>query len=67
MGATFEEAELRLDQVPERYHKFAKLWGPSSERLAEHVLWDYEIELKPRTTPKFFLVYKLTETENAAL
>jgi transposase InsO family protein len=67
VGATFEEAELRLDQVPERYHKFAKLWGPNSERLAEHAPWDHEIELEPGTTPKFFPVYKLTETENAAL
>ena len=50
-----------------KYYKFAKLWGLNSERLIKHALWDYKIELKPKTTLKFFLVYKLTETENLAL
>ena len=67
MGATFKEVEFRLNQVPKRYYKFAKLWGLNSKRLVEHALWDHKIKFKPKTTLKFLLVYKLMETENAAL
>ena len=67
MGATFKEVEFRLNQVPKKYYKFAKLQGPNSERLVEYIPWDYKIELKPKTTLKFFLIYKLTETKNLAL
>ena len=67
MGAIFKEAEFRLNQVPKRYYKFTKLWGLNSKRLVEYILQDYKIKLKPKITPKFFLVYKLTETKNAAL
>ena len=65
--ATFKEIEFRLDQMLKRYYKFAKLQGLSSKRLAKYILWDYKIKLKPKTILKFFLVYKLTETKNAAL
>ena len=53
--------------MPKRYYKFIKLWGLNSKRLVEYILWDNKIKFKPRTTPKFFLVYKLIETENLAL
>ena len=53
--------------MPKRYYKFAKLWGLNNKKLAEYVLWDYKIELKPRTILKFFLIYKLTKTKNLAL
>jgi len=29
-------SQLELESVPQRYHKFAKIWSPESERLAEH-------------------------------
>ena len=33
----------------------------------EYILWDYKINLEPKTVLKFFLIYKLTEIENLAL
>jgi hypothetical protein len=56
-----------LDYILKRYYKFIKLWSLDSERLAEYVLWDYKIDLKPGIILKFFLIYKLIETENLAL
>ena len=66
-GATFKKAEFRLNQIPKRYHKFTKLWGPNSKRLIKHAPWDHKIKLKPRTTLKFFSVYKLIKTKNLTL
>ena len=65
--ATYKEAKFKLDYILKRYYKFAKLQSLDSERLTKYVLWDYEINLKLETTPKFFLIYKLMETENLAL
>ena len=67
VGAIYEEAEFKMDYILKRYYKFTKLQSLDSERLAKHILWDYKIEFKPRTTLKFYLIYKLTETENLAL
>ena len=64
---TYKEAKLKLDYILKRYYKFAKLQSLNSERLIEYVLWDYKIDLKLGTILKFFLTYKLTETENLAL
>ena len=65
--ATFKKAELRLNQVPKRYYKFAKLQGLNNKRLVEYILQDYKIKLKPKITLKFFLVYKLIKIKNLAL
>ena len=67
VGATYEETKFELDYILKRYYKFAKLWSLDSERLIKYILWDYKINLKPKTILKFFLIYKLTETENLAL
>ena len=56
-----------MDYILKRYRKFTKLWSLESERLIKYILWDYKIELEPGTILKFFLIYKLTETENLAL
>ena len=56
-----------MDYILKRYYKFAKLWSLDSKRLAEYILWDYEIGLKPKIILKFFPTYKLMETENLAL
>ena len=63
----YKETEFKLDYILKRYYKFAKLWSLDSEKLAEYVLWDYKIDLKPEITLKFFPTYKLTEIENLAL
>ena len=65
--AIYEEAELKMDYIPKRYYKFAKLWSLNSKRFVKYVLQDYKIKLKPKTVLKFFLIYKLTEIENLAL
>ena len=64
---TYKEAKFKLDYIPKRYYKFAKLWSLNSEKLAEYILWDYEIDLKLEIILKFFLTYKLMEIENLAL
>ena len=56
-----------MDYILKRYYKFAKLWSPDSERLIKYVLWDHKIDLKLGIILKFFLIYKLMETENLAL
>ena len=56
-----------MDYILKRYYKFAKLQSLDSERLIKYALQDYKIEFKLGTTPKFYLIYKLTEIENLAL
>ena len=56
-----------MDYILKRYYKFAKLWSPDSERLIKYILQDYKIKLKPKTTPKFYPIYKLIKIENLAL
>ena len=67
MGAIYKEAKLKMDYILKRYYKFAKLQSLNSERLIKHILQDYKIKLKPKTTLKFYPIYKLIETENLAL
>ena len=64
---TYKEAKFKLDYILKKYYKFAKLWSLNSEKFIKYILWDYKINLKPKITLKFFLTYKLTETENLAL
>ena len=56
-----------MDYIPKRYYKFAKLQSLNNKRLAKYILQDYKIELNLGTVPKFYPIYKLTETENLAL
>ena len=65
--AIYKEVELKMDHILQKYYKFAKLWSPNSKKLVRHVLQDYKIKLKPKTTPKFYLIYKLMEIENLVL
>ena len=67
VGVIYEEIKLKLDYILKRYYKFAKLQSLNSERLIEYILWDYKIDLKLKTIPKFFLIYKLTEIKNLTL
>ena len=67
MGATYKEAELKMDYILKRYYKFAKLWSLNSKRPVKHVLQDYKIKFKLKTVLKFYLIYKLIKTENLAL
>ena len=63
----YKEVEFKMDYILKRYYKFAKLQSLDSKRLTKHILQDYKIELKLKTTPKFYPIYKLMETENLAL
>ena len=67
MGVIYKEIKLKLNYILKRYYKFTKLQSLDSEKLTEYILWDYEIDLKPKIILKFFLTYKLMETENLAL
>ena len=68
LGTTYTEVEKELSYILKRYHKYKKLWNEQfGERLANHVLWDYEIDLELGISLKFFPMYKLTEVEKQAL
>ena len=68
VGATYKETEQGLSYIPKRYHKYSKkLWSLESEQLLEYTAQDHKIELEGGISLKFFLIYKLTETELVAL
>ena len=68
VGAMYEEAEKAIGYILKRYHKYKKLWNEQfGEKLLEYALWDYAIDLKPRTSLRFFLIYKLIKTEQQVL
>ena len=56
-----------MDYILKKYYKFAKLQSLDSKRFIKHILQDYKIELKLKTTPKFYPIYKLIEIKNLAL
>ena len=64
ISATYKEAEKAIRYILKRYYKYKKLWNKQfSERLLEYILQDYAINLKLKISLRFFLMYKLTETE----
>jgi len=68
LGAIYAETKKTLNSIPERYHKYKKLWNKQfGKRLADYILWDYKIDLEPETSLKFFSIYKFTKVEKQAL
>ena len=65
--AIYKEVKLKMDYILKKYYKFTKLWSLNSKRLVKYILQDYKIELKLKTTPKFYPIYKLMEIKNLAL
>ena len=64
VGIIYKEAEKVIGYILKRYYKYKKLWNKQfSKRLLKYVLQDYAINLKLKISLKFFLTYKLTETE----
>jgi len=64
----YKETKRGLSYILKRYYKYGKkLWLLESEKLLEHIAWDHKIELEKGISLKFFLIYKLTETELVAL
>ena len=55
----YAEIKKKLDYILKRYHKYKK--------LTNYILWDYKIDLKPKTSLKFFPIYKLTKIKKQAL
>ena len=53
-----------MDYILKKYYKFTKLQSLDSKRLIKYILQDYKIEFKLKTVLKFYLIYKLMETEN---
>ena len=65
MGATYEETEKQIGYILKRYYKYKKLWDEQfGEKLAEYVLQDYAINLKPGTHLRFFPIYKFIKIKN---
>ena len=65
--AIYKEVKLKMDYILKRYYKFTKLQSLDSKRLIKHILQDYKIKFKLKTTPKFYLIYKLMKIKNLAL
>ena len=65
--AIYKEAKLKIDYILKKYYKFAKLQSLDNKRLIKHILQNYKIKFKLGIVLKFYLIYKLTETENLAL
>ena len=64
VGIIYKEAKKAIRYIPKRYYKYKKLQNKQfGERLLKYALWDYAINLKPKISLRFFLIYKLTETE----
>ena len=64
VGAIYKEAEKAIRYILKKYYKYKKLQNKQfSKRLLKYALQDYIINLKPGMSLKFFLIYKLTETE----
>ena len=60
----YKEAEKVIGYILKRYYKYKKLWNKQfNKRLLKYALQDYAINLKLKISLKFFLIYKLTETE----
>ena len=67
LGAIYKKPETDLKSVLKEYYKYAVIWSLKSEKLVNHAVWDYKIQLELGISPKFFLIYKLIETKNQAL
>ena len=67
VGTIYEEIKLKMDYIPKKYYKFAKLWSLDSKRLIKYILQNYKIKFKLKTVLKFYPIYKLMEIENLAL
>ena len=64
MGAIYKKAEKAIKYILKRYYKYKKLWNKQfSKRLLKYILQDYAINLKLKTSLKFFPTYKLTKME----
>ena len=64
VSTIYKEAEKAIRYILKRYYKYKKLWNKQfGKRLLEYILWNYAINLKPKMSLRFFLIYKLTETE----
>ena len=64
IGVIYKETEKVIGYILKRYYKYKKLWNKQfSKRLLKYILWDYVINLKLKINLRFFLIYKLTETE----
>lgn len=58
------EADERLKNIPPAYRIYKKLFAEELETgLPEHSEWDHEIVLKDGTSPKFFKLYNLNDTQ----
>ena len=64
VGIMYKEAKKAIGYILKRYYKYKKLWNEQfGKKLLKYILQDYAINLKLEISPKFFLIYKLLETE----
>ena len=64
----YKETKKGLDYILKKYYKSSKkLQLPKSKKLLKYIVQDYIIELEPRISIRFFLIYKLMETKLQAL
>ena len=64
IGIIYKKAKKTIRYILKRYYKYKKLWNKQfSKRLLEYALQNYVINLKLKTSLKFFLIYKLIKME----
>ena len=64
LGIIYKEAKKAIRYILKRYYKYKKLWNEQfGKRLLKYILQDYAINLKLKTSLKFFLIYKLIKTK----
>ena len=60
IGIIYKAAKKVIEYILKRYYKYKKLWDKQfSKRLLKYILQDYAINLKPKISLRFFLIYKL--------
>ena len=64
VGVIYKEAEKAIKYILKRYYNYKKLQNKQfNKKLLEYALQDYTINLKLKTSPRFFLIYKLIKME----
>ena len=64
VGVIYKEAKKVIRYILKRYYKYKKLWNKQfNKKLLKYALQNHAINLKLEISLRFFLIYKLIETE----
>ena len=64
LKAIYKEVKKVIGYILKRYYKYKKLWDKQfGKRLLKYTLWDYAINLKLKTSLRFYPIYKLIKVK----